>query len=158
MNFSTGITRVRVGFRRKYLPNISPRRYCYTRLLGNIISIIFTEVEEEALGEGRREGENGKEEDFSSIMWDIIPFSPLKVNGNFLRTCLYLQGRSMSQARKQSDAGSKLGVISQKRELFINITVNASNRTRTQEEFSIENALILCAEIWYGEMFTQAAE
>jgi hypothetical protein len=49
MNFLTGIMHVRVEFRKKYLPNTSLQRYHYTRLLGNIISIIFEELEEEAL-------------------------------------------------------------------------------------------------------------
>jgi hypothetical protein len=44
----------------------------------------------------------------SSVFWDITPCSPLKVNQNFGGTCrLHLQGRKISQARNQRDAGSK---------------------------------------------------
>jgi hypothetical protein len=33
-----------------------------------------------------------------SILWDIKPCSPLKVNRRFAETCLHLQGRKISQA------------------------------------------------------------
>jgi hypothetical protein len=44
----------------------------------------------------------------SSISWDITPCSPLKVNRRFGGTCrLHFQGRSISQARNQREAGHK---------------------------------------------------
>jgi hypothetical protein len=44
----------------------------------------------------------------SSIFWGITPRSPLKVNRRFRETCLlHLQGRRISRARKQREAGSK---------------------------------------------------
>jgi hypothetical protein len=43
----------------------------------------------------------------SAIFWDITRCSPLKVNGRFERAvCLQLQGRRMSQARNQPEAGN----------------------------------------------------
>jgi hypothetical protein len=69
----------------------------------------------------------------SSVLWDIKLCSPLKVYQRFKGTChLSLQGRRISQARNQHEAGSKQGealltfnglhsVISQKTELFISL-------------------------------------
>jgi hypothetical protein len=43
-----------------------------------------------------------------SVFWDITPCSQLKVNGHFEGTYhLYIQGRRISQARGQQEAGSK---------------------------------------------------
>jgi hypothetical protein len=43
-----------------------------------------------------------------SILCDITPCSPLKINPGFRGTCrLYLQGRGISQTRNQHEAGSK---------------------------------------------------
>jgi hypothetical protein len=45
----------------------------------------------------------------SSILWFIASCSPLKVNRHYGGICrLHLQGRRISQARKQHEAGSKL--------------------------------------------------
>jgi hypothetical protein len=47
---------------------------------------------------------NGNEE---SYFWDIMPSSPLKVNWRFRGTRrLHFQGRSLSQARNEREAGS----------------------------------------------------
>jgi hypothetical protein len=59
----------------------------------------------------------------SCIFWDVTPCSPLKLNRRFGGTCrLHLQGRRISQARNQREAGGKLNglhaVTSQKVELF----------------------------------------
>jgi hypothetical protein len=44
----------------------------------------------------------------SSLVWEITPRSPPKVNRRFGRTCCpHLQGRISSQARNQHEAGSK---------------------------------------------------
>jgi hypothetical protein len=44
----------------------------------------------------------------TSIFWDIMSCSPLKVNQRCGGTCcLHLQGRRISQAKKQREAGSK---------------------------------------------------
>jgi hypothetical protein len=44
----------------------------------------------------------------SSLLWDIMPCSPLKANQRFGGTrCLHLQSRRISQARNQREAGSK---------------------------------------------------
>jgi hypothetical protein len=44
----------------------------------------------------------------NSVLWDITPCSPLKVNRSFGTTCrLHLQCRRISQARNQHEAGSK---------------------------------------------------
>jgi hypothetical protein len=40
-----------------------------------------------------------------SVFWDITPYSPLKINRRFGRTCLHLQGRRISQARNQHESG-----------------------------------------------------
>jgi hypothetical protein len=41
----------------------------------------------------------------SSVFWDIMPYSPLKVNGRLGGTyCLQLQGRRRSQARHQRES------------------------------------------------------
>jgi hypothetical protein len=43
----------------------------------------------------------------SSIFWDITPYSPMKVNWRFGGICrLHLQGRRISRARNQHEAGS----------------------------------------------------
>jgi hypothetical protein len=45
----------------------------------------------------------------SSTFWDITPFNPLKVNRRFgEKSRLHLEGRRISQARNQREAGSKL--------------------------------------------------
>jgi hypothetical protein len=44
----------------------------------------------------------------SSIVWDITPCSPVKVNRRFGETCrLHLQGRRINQARNKREAGSR---------------------------------------------------
>jgi hypothetical protein len=43
----------------------------------------------------------------SFISWDITQFSPLKVSRRFGGILLYLQGRRISQARNQREAGGK---------------------------------------------------
>jgi hypothetical protein len=93
----------------------------------------------------------------SSIFWDIMPCSPLKVNRSFGGTWrLHLRGRIINQARNQRKTGSKqtflawlifrprrwrrhfpperaltfnglCGVISQKIEMFITTAVRTSN-------------------------------
>jgi hypothetical protein len=42
----------------------------------------------------------------SSVFWDMTPCSPVKVNQRF-GISAHLQGRSVSQARNQHEAGSK---------------------------------------------------
>jgi hypothetical protein len=45
----------------------------------------------------------------SSILWNITPCIPLKVNRRFGGTCLlHLQGRRISKVRNQHDASSKI--------------------------------------------------
>jgi hypothetical protein len=72
--------------------------------------------------------------------WNIMPYSPLKVNRRFGGTCrLQLQGPRISNARNQREAGSRQssdwrqrrlqGVISQKMELFVTTAVRTSNPT-----------------------------
>jgi hypothetical protein len=73
---------------------------------GNIKSLFCEDVEEEAVGEGRRREEEDEEEDFSSIFWDIIHCSRL-----------YLQGRRISQAINQGEADSEFGNIPKDRTL-----------------------------------------
>jgi hypothetical protein len=42
------------------------------------------------------------------IFWNIMPCSPLKINGRFGETCrLHIQDQRISQARNQNEAGSK---------------------------------------------------
>jgi hypothetical protein len=44
----------------------------------------------------------------SSIFWDTMAYSPVKVSQHFRGTyCLHLQGQTKSQARNQHEAGSK---------------------------------------------------
>jgi hypothetical protein len=44
----------------------------------------------------------------SSIFWDIMPYSPLKINRRFGGTCrLHLRGLRISQARNQREAGGR---------------------------------------------------
>jgi hypothetical protein len=63
----------------------------------------------------------------SSVFWDIVPCSPLKVNRRLGGTCrLHLQGRRINQPRTSVKEGGKQslnfsglhGVISQKTEQF----------------------------------------
>jgi hypothetical protein len=50
----------------------------------------------------------------SSVFWDITSYSPLKVNGHFVvKYHLHFQGRRISQAIIQCEAGSKRGNVSQ---------------------------------------------
>jgi hypothetical protein len=43
------------------------------------------------------------------MFWDMTPCSPLKVNRRFRGTCrLHLQGRRISQERKQLEAGGSI--------------------------------------------------
>jgi hypothetical protein len=72
----------------------------------------------------------------SRRFWDITPCSPVKVNRRFGRTCrLHLQGRTVSHASNQHEAGSRLnftglhGVTCQKIELFIATAVRRSYPT-----------------------------
>jgi hypothetical protein len=45
-----------------------------------------------------------------SVLWDIVPCSPLKINRRFGGTGrLYLKDREISQAGNQHEARSKLG-------------------------------------------------
>jgi hypothetical protein len=44
----------------------------------------------------------------NSVIWDITPCSPLKVNRRFRGTSrVHLQGRRISEARNQCEAGGK---------------------------------------------------
>jgi hypothetical protein len=48
----------------------------------------------------------------SSVFWDTMPCSLLKVNWRFGRTChLHPQGQRISQARNQHEAGSKQSLL-----------------------------------------------
>jgi hypothetical protein len=47
----------------------------------------------------------------SAIFWDITPYSPLKVNRRFGRTCLRLQNRRISQARNRREACGKQSLL-----------------------------------------------
>jgi hypothetical protein len=57
----------------------------------------------------------------SFMVWDITPFSPMKVNRLFGGTCrLCLQGRNMTHARNQHEASSKRLHVAPKRRLTFN--------------------------------------
>jgi hypothetical protein len=46
----------------------------------------------------------------ASVIWDISPYSPLKIKWHFSQTChLHLQGWRVSQARNKHEAGNKQG-------------------------------------------------
>jgi hypothetical protein len=48
----------------------------------------------------------------SPVFWNITPCSPLKINGRVGGTCrLHHQGRIISQARNQHEAGSKQSLL-----------------------------------------------
>jgi hypothetical protein len=58
-----------------------------------------------------RELQKTKQKDMlkSTIIWDITPCSPLKVNRRFGGTCrLHLQGRIISRARYQHESRANL--------------------------------------------------
>jgi hypothetical protein len=69
----------------------------------------------------------------SSIFWDIMPCSPLKVNRRFGGTCrLHLQARRISKVRNQRESRCQAfsglhDIIYQRIELFINTAVRTSN-------------------------------
>jgi hypothetical protein len=72
----------------------------------------------------------------SSIFWDIMLCSPLKVNQHFGgKCCLHLQGKRISHARKQPEAGSKHS------NQLAKILVYTGNRWAKQHNKSVQEGL-----------------
>jgi hypothetical protein len=76
----------------------------------------------------------------SSVFWDIMLCSPLKVNKYFEgKCCLHFQGKIISQARKQHEAGSKQS------NHLAKILVHTGNRRAKQHKKSVQE--VICSEM-----------
>jgi hypothetical protein len=42
-----------------------------------------------------------------SVVWDVTPYCPLKISGHFAETRLLMQGRKISEAKNQREAGNE---------------------------------------------------
>jgi hypothetical protein len=66
----------------------------------------------------------------SSVFWDLMPCSPLKVNQSFSGTCRHhLQGWRISQVRNQHEAGSKQSSACLAYSLTLKMEVTCSSET-----------------------------